>query len=555
MLGVGTRDLASSLAQVATHTVGVGASHAFWIADGEGQLLASGGAAHLDGALEYALYRDQLEVIGLPENRVSVARLVELPANLRVWVIATGDAGDDAAALESFAALIGAIVEREGMRDYEGEDTTEHLLSCFEQIRAVHDLADRLPACQSAEEMSRLCLEALLLALGVRLGAVVLPQDGLGAAKAHLMGDEGKTFWTAQIPLDDNGVSGPIAQAMADGKVCYGAADQLDIAPGTLEAEALDWLLVVPICFGSEADRVVLGCLVLLDRNEADGGKGAPIGNPEAELTQSVSVLIGLILGTRLRAAAEKELQLARQIQETLVPEKAPSWVGLDLAGRNRPANQVGGDYFDYLESDDGRHQLIIADVSGHNMASAMAMVMARSHLRGIARRESMPSRILGELASGLFADLTRNELFITCFLLTVVEQSEAGTVVRYTNAGHNPPLLLRASGEVEWLGGGGPMVGFLPDVEYVERKLLLEPGDLIVMYTDGVTEATNQQGEMLDEEGLADVVNRLASSRADEILAGIFSAVDLHSAGPGEDDVTAVVVKTMQVEAAGVTT
>ena len=91
--------------------------------------------------------------------------------------------------------------------------------------------------------------------------------------------------------------------------------------------------------------------------------------------------------------------------------------------------------------------------------------------------------------------------------------------------------------------------------MEYVERKLLLEPGDLIVMYTDGVTEATNQQGEMLDEEGLADVVNRLASSKADEILAGIFSAVDLHSAGPGEDDVTAVVVKTMQVEAAGVTT
>lgn len=542
MIGAGTKDLAEGLARVATLWNDAARGQAVWMLDAGGNVLAGGGATALDGDVAFERGETDLVIRSLPTTRLARTRELELAGATSMTLVLTGDAADGAAELDAFSQSIGELLERESRRDHESEDTTEHLLACFEQIRAVHDLADRLPGCENVEEMARMCLESLLLAMEVRVGALVLRQDGRDTGRAMFVGEQGTRFWSQNdVPIEVDVAPGPVAQAFLDGKVRYGATDSFESFEGVVESLARRRLLVVPICFGSESAPTVLGCLVLIDR---DSDRDLPFGSPEAELTQSVSVLLGLALGTQRRASAEKELQIARSIQETLIPERSPSWGGIDLAGRNEAANQVGGDYFDFLKSVDGHSHVVIADVSGHNMASAMAMVMARSQLKAVLTQKSKPGEILEALASGLFADLTRNELFITVFMLTIVETTAEGTVVRFTNAGHNPPLLWRSDGTCEWLEGGGPMVGFMPSVDYEEKELVMRPGDVIVLYTDGVTEVTNENGDMLDEDGLAEVVASLANGTAQEILDGIFRAVGDHAVSAAEDDVTAVVIR-----------
>lgn len=542
MIGSGTKDLAQGLVELAAIFAEGRGRPALRVYDTRGRLLASAGLLQADGEVACACDAEEASLEGLADGRFAELRPVCLRDKVELWVVATDDVGVDAAHLRQAVGVAARVLESERLRDYESEDTTEHLLTCFEQIRAVHDLSDKLPSCESVEAMGQLCLESLNTALGVRQSALVLLEsDREGerrSGRVYRIG-HGRS-WTHEYAS----IEGPLADAIDDGKVRYASIDNYEIAVGSLEAEAQSALMVVPISFGSAGSDSVLGALVLLDRE--DEGPGRAFGSPDADLAQSVSTLLGLAIGTRARAEAEKELQIARAIQETLIPASAPDWRSLDVAGRNRSANQVGGDYFDYIESVDGREHCLIADVSGHNMASAMAMVMARSKLQTIASIENSPSAIFSSLAQGLYQDLVRNELFITAFFLSIVERDDEGCVrFRYSNAGHNPPLLLRADGDVEWLDGGGPMIGFLPAVDYDECEVWMRPGDLLVLYTDGVTEATDAKGEMLDEAGLARVVSELKGEASLTILEGIYRSVDEHSEHrPADDDVTVVVLK-----------
>ncbi|MCA8971993.1 MAG: PP2C family protein-serine/threonine phosphatase [Planctomycetes bacterium] len=539
MIGAGTQDLARVLVELSSRLVSGPSRPALRIFDASGRELAAGGRTEVDEEPQFSFEDTSLVVRDLAPSRSCEVRPVRLRECVELWVVATDEASLPRAELADFAELVSGMLERERLRDYEAEDTTEHLLTCFEQIRAMHDLSDRLPMCETVEAMVELCLESLNTALGVRSSVLVLRDRPLAVGRVLRLSTDGEPATISEYEP----VQGPLADALIDAKVRYGTVSSYEIAPGSLESEAEHSLMIVPVCFGSERDSV-LGALLVFDRD--DIGPGRAFGSPDADLAQSVGTLLGLALGTRARAEAEKELQIARTIQETLIPANAPSWGSLDVAGRNRSANQVGGDYFDFVESAAGQQHCIIADVSGHNMASAMAMVMARSQLRAVLRHEESPSGALEELCRGMHEDLVRNELFITAFFLTVVERDTArGARIRYANAGHNPPLVLRRDGSIEWLHGGGPMIGFMPDIGYEESELWLADGDLLVLYTDGVTEATDARGNMLDEEGLAGIVQHLQRESAGKILDGIYRRVDAHSDHrAADDDVTVVVIK-----------
>ncbi len=543
MIGVGLRDLADGLALVATHFSRGDGEEAFYILDENFQVLARGGAASLDRRRALVSTSESGKPrLRLDKDRIGVLESVDLSNGEQCHVVVTSGKEGDLERLKVFAAWLGDVLQREGLRDFESEDTTAHLLGCFEQIRAVHDLADRLPERESASEMARLCLRSLIRAVPARRAGVYFEGGGEGEGLTLLFDEQGRDCEEELPPRPI--VLGPTREVLETGTVAYGPIDRYGIPPGSLEELAERDLCIVPIGQGRGPKGAPLGAIFLFDHIRSVGGRCIPFGNPEAEMAQSVAVLLGLAVDTRRRVAAEKELQIARTIQETLNPRNPPRWRGLELAGVNRLANQVGGDYFDWLEGPRGRKHLLIADVSGHNMASAMAMVMARSQIRLLVESESSPSAILGRLAAALHKDLTRNELFLTAFHMTL-EKSRTGWVMRYTNAGHNPPLLLRADGSLEWLEGGGPVVGFLPSVEYEEMKGRLEPGDLLVLYTDGVTEAQDPRGEMLGEEGLRVRVGDLRDESAEGILGGILEAVEARS-GPGgqEDDVTVLVLK-----------
>jgi sigma-B regulation protein RsbU (phosphoserine phosphatase) len=232
----------------------------------------------------------------------------------------------------------------------------------------------------------------------------------------------------------------------------------------------------------------------------------------------------------------EKEVELAAGIQRGLLPARPPEVPGVALAGRCLPAANVGGDYYDFLVDAEGRLTLLIADVAGHSIGSALLVAMARSVLRREVADGHSPGRTLAATAQSMYSDLVHAELFITVF---AARYDPAKRRLTYAGAGHNPPLMVR-SGELSELEASGPAVGFFETPEYDEVTLELAPGDALLLYTDGVVEATDESGEQFGEERLRALLKPPAPSDPGALTDAIMAAVRRHTGGvPAQDDIT----------------
>ncbi|MEP7029094.1 MAG: PP2C family protein-serine/threonine phosphatase, partial [Candidatus Eisenbacteria bacterium] len=235
------------------------------------------------------------------------------------------------------------------------------------------------------------------------------------------------------------------------------------------------------------------------------------------------------------------ELEIARGIQESFLPEKAPVMKGLDLHGINLSYGEVGGDYFDFIPIVDNQLGLAIGDVSGKGIAAALLMAAFRASLLAEIRNHYAIRRIF-EKVNRLLYESTDTGKFVTAFYGVLDVKNRVFT---FSNAGHNPPLLLRANGSAEWLTEGGLALGILVDAAYEERPVPLATGDLLVLYTDGVTEASTSTGEQYGVQRLEDLVRSLATQPAAEIVEAIRLDVEAFT---GEmhlnDDLTLVVAR-----------
>ena len=237
-----------------------------------------------------------------------------------------------------------------------------------------------------------------------------------------------------------------------------------------------------------------------------------------------------------------KELEIAKQIQLSLLPLAPPPLAGVDCAGRCVSATHIGGDYYDiFLNGDEVA--LVMADVSGHSVGAALIMVETRSVLR--AQLESMcgPAEVLGALNDLLHDDLSRAELFITMSYLSY--HTKTGRL-RYTNAGHPPPLLYRTSGETFLeLDAEGLIFGVKREVAFEERSLCVEHGDLLLLYTDGIIEAEGPGGELFGTRRLQTILVREHRKPAAEIITAVLAAVRTFSgANSFKDDISMLVLK-----------
>jgi len=246
------------------------------------------------------------------------------------------------------------------------------------------------------------------------------------------------------------------------------------------------------------------------------------------------------------RERLEQELETARQIQENLLPHKMPEVQGFEIAGTSIPSQQVGGDYFDFLETESGHLGIAIADVSGKGISAALLM----SNIQAGLRAQIITGGEVSEIAlrmNNLLVRSTDSHMFAT-FFFGILDRSRA--VFTSTNAGHNPPFLLRADGRIERLEAGGLILGFLSDQQYGQQSVTIDPGDLLVLFTDGITEAAGpspegRSGNLFGEERLIDVLRAHRSEPAGEIQAAILRAISEHTFGlPQNDDITLVVIK-----------
>ena len=235
------------------------------------------------------------------------------------------------------------------------------------------------------------------------------------------------------------------------------------------------------------------------------------------------------------------ELDIAREMQEALLPSAIPEVEGLELAASLRPASNVGGDYYDVLPLGGGYLGLAIADVSGHGVSSAMMMTSFRMALLTELSRTFSPAQAMRRINTLLHRDCDRARMFVTAVL--AVYEPLTGTL-QYASAGHNPPRVRRASDrEVVRLSATGVPIGMFEDMEYEEATVTLETGDALVLYTDGLVENRNAAGAAIGEEGLSRVIALAEGKGAKDLLALLLTVSDRHLAGTEpRDDVTVVV-------------
>ncbi len=302
--------------------------------------------------------------------------------------------------------------------------------------------------------------------------------------------------------------------------------------------------LDAPIALPLRARAEIVGAL-LVDRGTHDlmlNQRRLNILTGIASQTAVAIENVHLMADLAARQLLEKELDVAREIQKSFLPGRAPNVPGYQIAAYWRSARRVGGDFYDFMPLANHQLGLAIADVADKGVPAALFMALTRTLLRATAMSGRTPAEALHRANELILSD-ARSDLFVTIFYGVLDPESSKFI---YSNAGHNPPIWFDArSSTTHFLKAHGIALGVVPEVLVQDNELTLSPGDVLLLYTDGVTEAFNVEGEEFGEKRLAQVIRDCAASTAEELSHAIVSAVrSFVGEEPAFDDVTMVVVK-----------
>jgi len=296
--------------------------------------------------------------------------------------------------------------------------------------------------------------------------------------------------------------------------------------------------LVVPLFTGGK----VIGCFNL----ESD--RPAAFSDHDAEhlMTFASHAAVAIERARMHRQILEKrrideELALARHMQLSLLPRSAPVLENFEIAGLNVPSEEVGGDYYDYIRLTEKDLGFVVSDVAGKGVPAAFIMASLRASLRIESVSHYAIATILSRVNDFLFESI-EPERFVTAFYGVLDSRAR---ILTYANAGHNPPLLLRKSGKRELLGEGGLLLGAFPGALYHEYRVNFQSGDLLVLYTDGISEAENSPGEQFGLDRIESAARQAAPRGCEAIIEALIKAVRRHVGEAGlQDDITTMVIR-----------
>jgi sigma-B regulation protein RsbU (phosphoserine phosphatase) len=299
----------------------------------------------------------------------------------------------------------------------------------------------------------------------------------------------------------------------------------------------------VPLKMGSEP----LGVINVTDKTDGTGFTDSDMRLLTTASNQVAAYVHLTHLAQEVREAQRvmSELEVARSIQQRLLPAKPLELDYLDVAGKVIPAHQVGGDFFDYFLTHTRKPSFVVADVSGHNVPAAMTTASLRSVVRAQRDADYTPSMLVQRVNTTLFDDLSSTEQFVSMIYLQYVQSRQ---LIRYTNAGHPPGIVWRAGlNEFESCFTDDPLMGIDALSIFHEKNLVVSKDDVIVLYTDGVTDAANGNGEHYGIGRLREIIKKSAGYDATTISDAIVSAVQEFAGSAAiKDDITVLVCKVL---------
>lgn len=401
-------------------------------------------------------------------------------------------------------------------------------------VRALIRAGQELASHQSLDELFNTVLD--------------LAVDAVGAARGVLLSSEGGQLLVRAAKGDQFQISSVIRERVLEGResllISDAMLDEALRARNSIVAQNVRSVMAVPLHTGER----VLG-LIYVDTTD--------MLRPFTRDDLGLLTVMANVAAIRIEHAhfaemqqqqllLERELAQAAEIQAMLLPSSEPAVPGLQLAGMNLPCRTVGGDYFDYIPYADGRVGIVIADVAGKGLPAALLMSGVQAYTRALAGSDCNPAGLVAALNRHI-AERCPSNRFVT--LLFAILDGRTGSAV-YCNAGHNPGLLLRASGVVERLDRGGMVLGLIKQAVYEEATVHMEPGDALLLYTDGVTEACHcQTGEELGDDGLAEMLARCTGT-ATQIVERIRGGLGDWARLPAyADDVTIMAARRMPAQ------
>lgn len=430
--------------------------------------------------------------------------------------------------LRSVAACAATPIEN-GLMYSELKRVNERLSLKVYQLHGLFDVSRELTAAQDDASVTDLVTATLMGQLMVtRCGLYLLGPAGL--SPVHERGLRAGESALSLPPVE----AGQLLQGL------HMARPVADLPQGALRErlERQRLALVVPLFAGG----AVHGLLALGAR-----ASGAPFSDEDGDFAmtlgrQALAALESVRL-QRMRLEKERqdrELQIAREIQQSLFPSRRPELPGLGVAAESRSCYQVGGDLYDFVALPGGTLALTVADVSGKGTPASILMASVHAWLQALAGTVD-PTELMRRLNRFLFESTQANR-YVTLFY---AELDPVSRRLRYVNAGHVPPYHVRRDGSLARLECGGPVLGLLADVGFEAGETRLEPGDVVAVVTDGATEALSPDDEEFGDERIVELLRRCAGDGAEEVLASLFDGVTAWAGAAGcSDDLTALVVK-----------
>ena len=419
----------------------------------------------------------------------------------------------------------------------ETRDLVRETLDRYREINLLYNIGEMIGSRLDPQEITHLVLVEANRILEAIAGLVLLP--------ANLGGDTGDLEVRARLGTPD--------YVEAADRTCRDVIDQVYRSgrPAIATGLAGDPVSLGPIlCAPLKTQEQVLG-VILLGRRA--GGTMFTAGDEKLLMALAGQAAIA-IERARLhqeevkRQRLEEELAIGRQIQLSLLPDACPVVPGWDFAAFYQPARLVGGDLYDFIDLPGEPRQLglVIADVTDKGVPAALFMAFSRTIIRteSTSSRKHNPATTLMRANRSIVRDIrSASRLFLSAFYAILDPHSGR---LAYANGGHNWPLWVRAATrEVQPLRARGMLLGIFPDIELEEHEIEVAPGDLIVFYTDGVTEARNVDGDMFEEERLGSVAAANPEASAQQVVQSIVEAVQSFiGSAPQSDDLTLFVVK-----------
>ena len=415
------------------------------------------------------------------------------------------------------------------------QEENEQLKRAVEELSILNDLARAIGASLNSQEIIQTIVRRSIRALNAEQGVVTLfeeqGQDSMRTLVRTMVSSTGQEMHH-------------FGQALLGWMQIHKKPLVINDPRNDERFNAVDWddsihsLLSVPMLMKSE----LRGVITVYNKK----GKKKFSDDDQRLLTiiagQSAQVVENARLNEKEQALMrmQEEVRLASKIQSQLLPERSPNISGYLLLGRTIPAQVVGGDYFDFIPIDKHRLAICLGDVSGKGLPASLLMANLQATLRSQTLNVESP-KICLERSNRLLFQSTSPEKFATLFY--GILDSESHTLY-FSNAGQDPPCLLSNGKDIRRLATGGIPLGMLPEFRYEEESILLDPGDTLVMYSDGVTEAMNAAGEQFGEERLASLLLRSRPDSPETIIGHIVDAVRCHAGTiPQSDDITIVVL------------